>query len=334
MAPERKDTERIFEEAAEWFHRRESGQFDPVAFEKWLFADLRHDDAYRSVEEADFQLKNLRLNPEMRRLENEILLEVGHRSRFQTPRLTKAVSRRLFVGAGGAGLAALGIAIWRSARPEELYKTAVGEQRTVLLSDGSKMDIDANAEVAVSISKRARDIKVISGRANFNVYKDPFRPFRVQARDKVITALGTAFSVDLTSNALSVMLTEGVISIGQTSKDGFKPKLIIPRLTGQKLVRLDTGAVSPLIKAASPASELSWMNGVINFDNETLVAAADRMNNYSGLKIQIEGKQARELQVTGQFSAGRSDAFVDAVTSYFPLAVERPDAQTIVLRHR
>lgn len=330
LTDQKNDSEKVFEEAAEWFHKRETGQLDTSAFEKWLLSDLRHETAYRKVEESDFELKSLRLTPEMLRLENEILLKAGHRSKS---RLYPS-SRRAVIAAGAAGLAGIALAGWHWATLGDVYKTAIGEQKTVLLDDGSKVNIDANSEVRASISRKDRDIRLLSGRANFVVSKDPSRAFRVLARDKLITALGTAFSVDLTADAVSVILSEGEISIGQTSQDHTTNKLIIPYLSGQKLVRLQFGTTLPSIKDASAAEELSWLSGTISFQNEALSSAAARMNNYSHVKIEIEGESARKLQVTGQFAAGRSDAFVDAVTSYFPLRAESPDKKTIVLKEK
>src|SRR5262249_31403373 len=99
-------------------------------------------------------------------------------------------SRQLALAA--AILAAVGLSLWlvleRSSRE---FSTAIGEQRTVALPDGSVMYLNAQSTAEQKFAKNGRDITLSEGEALFQVARDPQRPFRVHTRDAVVQAIGT-----------------------------------------------------------------------------------------------------------------------------------------------
>ncbi|WP_204313354.1 FecR domain-containing protein, partial [Klebsiella michiganensis] len=46
------------------------------------------------------------------------------------------------------------------------FETAIGEQERLVLSDGSRLMLDADTQVAVSMGEQRRSINLIRGRAN------------------------------------------------------------------------------------------------------------------------------------------------------------------------
>ena len=59
--------------------------------------------------------------------------------------------------------------------------TAVGENRTVPLPDGSRITVGGYSRVEVSFSDSERRVELARGEALFKVAKDPTRPFVVHA---------------------------------------------------------------------------------------------------------------------------------------------------------
>ncbi|SOF01372.1 FecR family protein [Burkholderia sp. OK233] len=74
--------------------------------------------------------------------------------------------------------------------------SGIGEVRTVGLADGSSVVLDAQSAIAVDLTPVARNIRLLRGRALFEVAHDPARPFVVRTDNAEATALGTRFTVE------------------------------------------------------------------------------------------------------------------------------------------
>jgi transmembrane sensor len=137
--------------------------------------------------------------------------------------------------------------------------------------------------------------------------------------------LGTVFSVERESTDVVVTLVEGSVAV--TTRD--EPNSHIQMYPRQELRIADNGQLS-LREGIDPVQALAWREGKLIFDDEPLRAVAARMNKYGSTRIEVSG-EAGELRVGGVFKAGDTMAFVDAMQSYFPLAVSH-DASSVTLR--
>src|ERR1700693_1041322 len=94
--------------------------------------------------------------------------------------------------------------------------TGPGEQRTVELSDGTQVSLNANSRVVVQYDDRVRKVTLTSGEALFNVTKHQPRPFVVVIGDRKVIAMGTSFVVrreEPAGSAFAVTLVEGRVAI-------------------------------------------------------------------------------------------------------------------------
>jgi transmembrane sensor len=88
------------------------------------------------------------------------------------------LSRRAFGAlAAGSGIAAtVTLALWHFGARES-YSTGVGEARMIRLADGSRVQLNTDSEIDVSLQKERRQIRFVKGEARFDVAHDPSRPF-------------------------------------------------------------------------------------------------------------------------------------------------------------
>jgi transmembrane sensor len=218
-------------------------------------------------------------------------------------------------------------AVWYQFREpaEQQFQTAHGEQRVIVLPDGSRMSLDARTDVRVRYTPDVRNMELIAGRANFEVAKDVTRPLKVRAGPRTVTALGTVFTVERESRNVVVTLMEGGVAV--TSRD--KPNSHFEMRPRQELRMTDGGEVA-LRDGIDPAQALAWREGKLVFEDEPLRNVVARMNNYGATSIVVVGK-ASELRVGGVFKAGDTNAFVDAMQSYFPLSASH-ESQVVTLQ--
>lgn len=73
--------------------------------------------------------------------------------------------------------------------------TAAGQWRSVVLEDGSRLELAGASRVKILYSKQYRDIELLEGQVRVVVAKQPDRPLRVLSSQAVSQALGTEFIV-------------------------------------------------------------------------------------------------------------------------------------------
>jgi transmembrane sensor len=95
----------------------------------------------------------------------------------------------------------------------DLRYAAGSQQRVVALDDGTVVHLDVASVIEIRFASARRDVLLIQGRALFDVAHDATRPFIVTARAEQVTALGTVFQVDRTTEQLVVTLAEGAVSV-------------------------------------------------------------------------------------------------------------------------
>ena len=319
----------VYEEAAAWVLRLSddvAAAAEQADFEAWRSQSAAHAQAFSEAAAAWTLLGEHATAPELLARRRDALARAHRagRRRWTGP----AVSRRaLAAGIAGVIAAPLAVFTWSRLRAPtaDVFQTAHGEQRVIVLADGSRMSLDARTLVKVAYSHDLRAIDLVAGRANFEVAKDPARPLKVRVEGRTVTALGTEFTVEREPSAVVVTLVEGRVAVG---RENARP---IAMAAGQQLTLADTGAAT-LRENIDLEQALAWREGTLIFDDEPLAAAAARMNNYGSPAIAVEGA-ARDLRISGVFKAGETDAFVEAVENYFPVRASRT-GETIVLRLR
>lgn len=102
------------------------------------------------------------------------------------------------------------------------YTTGIGEQRAVILADGSVVELNARTRLRVHLSGTERRVELLEGQALFHVAKDAQRPFIVRSADMVVRAVGTQFDVYRKRAGTIVTVVEGrvVVSAGRPQGAG------------------------------------------------------------------------------------------------------------------
>lgn len=317
----------LYEDAAAWVLRASEVRDEPelaAAFEAWRGQSPANAQAYEDAAGVCDLITDEAASPELLQRRRDALdrARVAGRKRWGPAR-----PDRRALAAGIAAAVAVPVALfgWRQfGTPEaQAYATGHGEQRTLVLADGSRLSLDALTKVEVTLARTERRIELVSGRMNIEVAKDPERPLRVMAAGSTVTAIGTVFTVERAAKAVVVTLVEGRVAVRRVKGDRLEMK------PGQELT-VDAAGKASLRERVDTDQALAWRDGKLIFDDEPLGAAATRMNNYGARRIVVEGA-AQDLRISGVFRAGDVEAFVGAVESYFAVDVTW-DATKVVLR--
>ena len=317
MDSENSLSQRKQEEAARWLLLSDEGDLssgDADELEAWL-SDPENRDRFHAAETAWSHSALFANAPEIMQMRKDALRNLVDRQsiggnaepqahgRIEQPGALPFVRRRKFSAAwqpllaiaASVALFFVFLSVWQ--RPTE-YSTETGHMLTVTLEDGSVVNMDSSSRLTARLDDSERQITLIEGRANFKVAKDPQRPFRVIAGDKVFVAKGTEFSVELVNNDVRAMLYEGKVVVvpaaaattGPASRSdtghleqsagvAMKPgdAFVAPRIGAVALGRIENPA-NPDVVADGRVGRL----GCVNEPLELAVASSSTSQRYSG----------------------------------------------------
>ena len=308
----------IDEAAARWVARIDRGalpEAEQLSLEQWLEADVRRQGAFAKANAI------MAHSDRARALGPGSILNEGVPSAFNR--------RRAILMGGGAIAASLAGAIiagdfWRRHSLE--LTTAKGEVRHVPLADGSSVTLNTASVVRVNYSPAVRDVELLAGEALFDVARDKQRPFVVHAGDTRVRAVGTSFTVRREKDGVvRVLVSEGVVEVtkaGQSEPVRVGANVVAVTAPTAPETTTSTVAINAPVRVQTVgpnevARGLSWREGMLAFDGESLSAAAAEFDRYSSTRIVIDDPDLGRETVTGLFSASDPTGFAKAVAVSF-----------------
>jgi len=210
--------------------------------------------------------------------------------------------------------------------------TRIGQIRPQQLADGSVVTLDTDSKIAFSFSERVRSVRLLQGRARFNVAHDNRRPFIVAAAGRTVTATGTIFDVALYDTKIRVSLLRGAVEVAR----GWTPpgkRGAVARLRPGEVMQATVGQPEQEITSAARGED-QWVGGMLSFDAMPMSDLLAQTNRYSSAKIRLASPGLAKLRVTGAFRPVPLDHLAATLSTAFSLRLEtRPDGD-IVLHQR
>jgi transmembrane sensor len=214
---------------------------------------------------------------------------------------------------------------WAFLTGPERYTTAIGEQRSVVLGDGSVVTLNTSSNIEVKLAKNKRTIRLVAGEALFQVAHDKMRPFDVIAGDATVRAVGTQFNVDRSRGSTVITVVEGKVSVESGSEDsgGKNPDAgtLIPLSAGERVTVAPRVRLSATV--ANVATATAWTQRRLVFEHRSMGEVADEFNRYNRQIIEIFGTDLRNQEVTGVFQADDPNSFIDFVAKIPGVKIER-----------
>lgn len=224
------------------------------------------------------------------------------------------------------------------------FSTAVGQQSSFPLSDGSIIQLNTNSLVKIHFSKHKRLLTLVHGEARFQVAKDKTRPFTVTSGDKSFTALGTIFNVQKHSaKNMELVVTEGRVLITKATLvlDNIAQqlnKLPVEKLpgllvtTGEKAV-IENNIEEPIehISYDQIQKDLSWQQGMLIFEGTPLNKALAEVSRYTNTHFEIADNDLATVKVAGYFKANDVDGLLKSLKNNFNINFKKTGTNSILL---
>jgi transmembrane sensor len=337
MASDMEATISILEQASHWWellHSDSASNSDHREFGEWVARSPERVEAYLQTARLAKAIKSPRLI--WPTTAAEVLIREAKASReavlpFSTTRVSASVGRgegrrvqRRFAWAAAAVLfIGVGLALFVRQTPQE-FRTALGEQRSVLLADGSRATLNTASTIEVIMQKGRREVRLVQGEALFEVAHDAVRPFLVRAGNALLKDVGTRFNVDIRSNGTTVTVVEGQVAVDSAATSesaaaqashgvGDSVEALILRANDRVLVT-PAGVGTPQ-RGVNVAASVAWTQRQLMFEHRPLSEVAEEFNRYNKDRIDIDSAELRRQEVTGVFDAKDPASFVAFLSS-------------------
>jgi len=300
-----------------WVKQPTASAADRAACDAWRAADPAHARAFAAA---------AALWDRLERPATELGAGDWYRPR-RAPSPVWRFARRAGLAAATLAIIAIGV-LWRDPglldRARADHATAPGARAEVLLADGSRAYLDGDSAIAVDFRGTARSLRLLRGRAWFDVAPDPARGFTVQAGAVEAQVLGTAFAVELAPQVTGVTVERGRVAVAVA---GQRAAALGP---GQRL-RLANGQVEQ--DSVNPETALAWRRGVIVFDRATLKAVVAELDRMGPGRVLVTDAALGELTLSGVFRADDREAVLGALRSGLGLkTTSLPAVATLIHR--
>jgi transmembrane sensor len=308
-----KPSNAVLQEAAEWYALLRAGQATPkqtAGWSEWLLMSNEHQTAWEYVEGISRSFTALQDVPNPLTAAQG-LLDANERVRHR---------RRAFAGIGGllcAGL--LGLSTWRRAAGlvsgwAADYHSNIGEQKDIMLADGTRVWLNTATAMNVDYGGAARRIELVAGEVFIETGKDAGRAFAVDSGHGNMRALGTRFNVRRGADHTVLSVYDGAVEVKPHASER---RVIVQAGQALRFTRAALGALT----AADPAHQ-SWRRGLLVARDVSLREIVEELGRYRSGHIGVDDDVA-DLQVYGSFPVLDAERTLAMLATVLPIKVSR-----------
>ena len=299
---------RVLDAAIAWQLSLDSGDGDLVAreaFSQWLASDEEHARAWRQLGLLD-QRVNVASGP----------------ARAALLQSREGIRRRVRkLGSGLASIALVcGLALLAGERYVPIHywladqRTATGEQRTLTLADGTRINLNTHSAIDVRFDEQRRLIVLQEGEILVETGHNDARPFYVQTRDGSLRALGTRFIVKREADVTRLSVLQSAV--------GAQPEALAQEqiFKAGEQVLMHSKGLGPLL--AVPPGTDAWTRGMLVVDNARLADVVAELGRYRSGYLGVD-KRVADLRITGSFPLHDTTLALNALLPTLPVQIEQ-----------
>ncbi|MEM0912030.1 MAG: FecR domain-containing protein [Pseudomonadota bacterium] len=316
----------IQQRAHEWRLRLEDPEASDetwMAFHQWLDTDPQHQDAYRRAESTWLKLEAVdrsRLDPE--------LIEINNKPATYNWRALIAIAASIVL------MSIIAIPLMTVLEPsldeivastETNHQSGKGEIKELVLTDDTKVTLDADSQITIKMYNDKRTVKLTRGQAFFNVTDDKQRPFIVSGADLNVTVVGTQFSVKVTETISRVAVAEGKVDVSYPIFINGKPQNVKEKIAltaGQQISANDSSGMKQL-DTLGDGKIAQWRYHKLTYLGATLGEIIADANRHSSVRIVLNDDELSWLPVTASFHSNDIDTMLKTLANTLELSINQ-----------
>lgn len=207
------------------------------------------------------------------------------------------------------------------------YETPIGGRKILTLADGSRIELNTNTALRLSVDRNKREAVLDRGEAYFEIKHDPENPFVIDVQGRKIVDVGTKFVVRGEAGHLEISMMEGAVTLSAPRNSSDPPS----ELTAGDIAVATT--TSTVINKPSPhviADAASWRQGMLVFRQTTFADAVAEFNRYNDSQMVVVGESAGTLKIDGKFRTHDVKTFAEVAQDVLHLHVRKIGDKTVL----
>ena len=177
------------------------------------------------------------------------------------------------------------------------FSTGTAETRALTLADGSQVTLAPKSAIKIAYTPAGRDLRLLAGRAFFEVAPHAQRPFRVMAGAVDVTVLGTSFSMRRNDEGVGVAVQHGQVRVAHNSAAA----PVAEDLSEGEALRLSWAGQAE--RGAAPVEQIAaWREHWLIARDRPLAEVVDELRPYYSGKIIITSRALAAGAVTGVYN--------------------------------
>ena len=185
------------------------------------------------------------------------------------------------------------------------HRTELGEQRSIVLGDGSIVTLNTLSEALVRFDDSARHVTLATGEAMFDVVRDAERPFIVETGSLSVTVLGTKFSVYRKGESTQVAVVDGIVTATANRESADRVEL-----RGGEGAVFDRNGELRRDATVDLERAVAWTERRLIFENARLADVVSEFNRYNRMQLRIDDSQLADREITTVVNAHDVSALV------------------------
>lgn len=256
--------------------------------------------------------------------------QAEHTEPSQSGTLSRFFSGKWLVAASLLLMLSLGAWLFRKPLLYRSYDTEYGQTSSFVLSDGSRVTLNANSTLWVPrlwFDTGTREVQ-LEGEAEFSVkHLHDNRRFVVKTSDTFqVEVLGTEFTVFARPRGTKVALTQGKIRLDYTQGTDKKQLMMKP---GER-VTMDQKGDLTLEADENPDAESAWKEQRFVFNNTSVQEICALLEENFGLIVRTNDPEIAARTITGNFKAQTAEDLLEVIKEVLNLEI-RKEKKTLLL---
>jgi transmembrane sensor len=315
----------IRDQAAHWTLLVDSGEPLPEdqleRFHSWL-EDPRNARAYQAYRSMVDMIQDLP--------KDKAASLVASVSQPRFPFVTDLFAHPFGLSVTAAAVVAISVvAAWSTLRPvrefaSQTYTTGTGEERTVVLADGTVAHLNTQSRIRWIGSGKDRRVALEKGEVLFDVAHDPTLPFRVTVGNSEIRDLATQFDVYRKANgSVVVTVLTGRVAVKELTMDGGQPAWTERLLKPDEQIEYTPAALIADVHTVAASKSVRWREGELEAEGQSFTTIVTELNRYTTKQILIADPrlEAADLKIGGRFSIHDVPGALEHIQQLEPIVV-------------
>jgi len=299
MAIDQPDQRQLVEEAALWIVQLSSDDESTrhhaqLKFNQWKQRSQHHQKIAADIEQCIHSIQIVsQATPDKKLVKSALKAGLGSSKTYKYLRAGSVFSLALFAFSCG---------ILFLTNYSVAYLTADIQGNTAqwtdqTLADGSRLILRGKSAVNIDFQGKQRVVELVQGQIYIDVAKDPHRPLIVKTPHGQIQALGTAFSVDYSTEATQLKMLHSRVRVH--AANGYSQPSVI--VNAGQAVSLNQHGIQALSTVNIYNEQQKWQKHQLMVENLPLDQVLKQLDqNYKG-KILFNSAALHKIQVNAVF---------------------------------